>query len=157
MLWKIHVRFGLNDYIFYVVLHPTCEKMLGNRKTYLVIACTQLKFALGNDIFLKYFYLIFFHAVCMGWFCPCILLCDVSQRMGEGCCFATCCPGALLGLRIKLRAQQNIQVCLLIFRITPRCNATLWHHAVTPRCNDMTMPSPYFPSQSVGRKRRNRR
>ena len=125
MLWKIHVRFVLNDYIFYVVLHPTCETMLGNRKTYLVIACTQLKFALGNDIFLKYFYLIFFHAVCMGWFCPCILLCDVSQRMGEGCCFATCCPGALLGLRIKLRAQQNIQVCLLIFRITPRCNATL--------------------------------
>ncbi|XP_022795453.1 cornifelin homolog [Stylophora pistillata] len=45
----------------------------------------------------------------MGWFCPCILLCDVSQRMGEGCCFATCCSGALLGLRIKLRTQQNIQ------------------------------------------------
>ena len=116
MLWKIHVRFGLNDYIFYVVLHPTCEKMLGNRKTYLVIACTQLKFALGKDIFLKYFYLIFFHAVCMGWFCPCILLCDVSQRMGEGCCFATCCPGALLGLRIKLRTQQNIQVNFVCVR-----------------------------------------
>ncbi|CAH3039365.1 hypothetical protein pdam_00019822 [Pocillopora damicornis] len=49
------------------------------------------------------------YSLCMGWFCPCILLCDVSQRMGEGCCFATCCPGALLGLRIKLRAQQNIQ------------------------------------------------
>ena len=30
--------------------------------------------------------------------------------MGEGCCFATCCPGALLGLRIKLRVQENIQV-----------------------------------------------
>ncbi|XP_022795454.1 cornifelin homolog [Stylophora pistillata] len=49
------------------------------------------------------------YSLCMGWFCPCILLCDVSQRMGEGCCFATCCPGALLGLRIKLRTQQNIQ------------------------------------------------
>nr|XP_058970593.1 cornifelin homolog [Pocillopora verrucosa] len=49
------------------------------------------------------------YSLCMGLFCPCILLCDVSQRMGEGCCFATCCPGALLGLRIKLRAQQNIQ------------------------------------------------
>ena len=30
--------------------------------------------------------------------------------MGEGCCFAFCCPGALLGLRIKLRVQENIQV-----------------------------------------------
>ena len=53
---------------------------------------------------------ICFLLVWMGLFCPCFLLCDVSQRMGEGCCFATCCPGALLGLRIKLRAQQNIQV-----------------------------------------------
>ncbi|PFX22615.1 Cornifelin-like [Stylophora pistillata] len=49
------------------------------------------------------------YSLCMGLFCPCILLCDVSQRMGEGCCFPTCCPGALVGLRIKLRAQQNIQ------------------------------------------------
>ena len=57
--------------------------------------------------------MICFLAVCMGFWCPCFLLCDVSQRMGEGCCFATCCPGALLGLRIKLRAQQNIQVGVL--------------------------------------------
>ncbi|XP_020629959.1 cornifelin homolog [Orbicella faveolata] len=46
---------------------------------------------------------------CMGLFCPCFLLSDVSSRMGEGCCFAACCPGALLGLRIKLRVQENIQ------------------------------------------------
>ena len=57
-------------------------------------------------------------AVCMGLFCSCFLLCDVSMRMGEGCCFPTCCPGALVGLRIKLRAQQNIQVCLLTFKPT---------------------------------------
>ena len=59
---------------------------------------------------------ICFLVVCMGLFCPCILLCDVSQRMGEGCCFATCCPGALLGLRIKLRTQQNIQVNFVCVR-----------------------------------------
>lgn len=46
----------------------------------------------------------------MGFFCSPILLCQVSSRMGEGCMFATCCQGALIGLRIKLRTQQNIQV-----------------------------------------------
>lgn len=46
----------------------------------------------------------------MGLFCSPILLCQVSARMGEGCMFATCCQGALIGLRIKLRTQQNIQV-----------------------------------------------
>lgn len=46
----------------------------------------------------------------MGFFCSPILLCQVSARMGEGCMFATCCQGALIGLRIKLRTQQNIQV-----------------------------------------------
>ena len=40
------------------------------------------------------------------------MLCDISSRMGEGCCFATCCPGALVALRIKLRVQENIQVGL---------------------------------------------
>ncbi|KAK2557196.1 Placenta-specific gene 8 protein [Acropora cervicornis] len=45
----------------------------------------------------------------MGFFCSPILLCQVSSRMGEGCMFATCCQGALIGLRIKLRTQQNIQ------------------------------------------------
>ncbi|KAL9956790.1 hypothetical protein ACROYT_G038328 [Oculina patagonica] len=49
------------------------------------------------------------YSLCLGFWCPCFLLCDVSSRMGEGCCFATCCPGALVGLRIKLRAQENIQ------------------------------------------------
>ena len=38
--------------------------------------------------------------------------------MGEGCCFACCCPGALTGLRIKLRTEQNIQV-YLIFHLSP--------------------------------------
>ena len=49
-------------------------------------------------------------AGCMGTFCGPFLLCDISSRMGEGCCFATCCPGALVALRIKLRVQENIQV-----------------------------------------------
>ena len=49
-------------------------------------------------------------AGCMAIFFPWCLLCDISSRMGEGCCFATCCPGALLALRIKLRVQENIQV-----------------------------------------------
>ena len=51
-----------------------------------------------------------FFAGLMGTFLGPCLLCDVSSRMGEGCCFACCCPGALLGLRIKLRVQENIQV-----------------------------------------------
>ncbi|XP_068672746.1 placenta-specific gene 8 protein-like [Montipora capricornis] len=46
---------------------------------------------------------------CMGAFCPTCLLVQVSGRMGEGCMFAYCCPGALIGLRVKLRIQQNIQ------------------------------------------------
>ena len=41
---------------------------------------------------------------------PQCLLCDVSSRMGEGCCFPFCCPMALAGLRVKLRTQENIQV-----------------------------------------------
>ncbi len=52
-------------------------------------------------------------AVCMGIWCPICLMVDVSSRMGEGCCLPFCCgPGALLGLRIKLRVQQNIKVNL---------------------------------------------
>ncbi|XP_020616971.1 placenta-specific gene 8 protein-like [Orbicella faveolata] len=50
-----------------------------------------------------------FYSCCMGTFCGPFLLCDISSRMGEGCCFATCCPGALVALRIKLRVQENIQ------------------------------------------------
>ena len=49
----------------------------------------------------------------MGTFCSWCLLCQVSSRIGEGCLFATCCQGSLLGLRVKLRMQQNIQVKLL--------------------------------------------
>jgi len=49
-------------------------------------------------------------AGCMAMLCSQCLLCDISSRMGEGCCFATCCPGALVALRIKLRVQENIQV-----------------------------------------------
>ncbi|XP_068761866.1 placenta-specific gene 8 protein-like [Montipora capricornis] len=45
----------------------------------------------------------------MGTFCSWCLMCQVSERMGEGCMFATCCQGALIGLRVKLRTQQNIQ------------------------------------------------
>jgi len=52
-------------------------------------------------------------SLCMGLCCPYFLLLDVSSRMGEGCCFVCCCPGALLGLRIKLRVQENIQGSLM--------------------------------------------
>lgn len=58
----------------------------------------------------------------MGFFCSPILLCQVSARMGEGCMFATCCQGALIGLRIKLRTQQNIQV--------NQCAMMLFTHSV---------------------------
>ncbi|KXJ15112.1 cornifelin homolog [Exaiptasia diaphana] len=45
----------------------------------------------------------------IGFLCPCILTIQVSQRMGEGCCFACCCQGAPLALRAKLRTEQHIQ------------------------------------------------
>ena len=54
----------------------------------------------------------------MGAFCPLCLLCQVSERMGEGCMFVFCCYGAaLFGLRVKLRTQENIQVnCFTFYR-----------------------------------------
>ncbi|KAL9957171.1 hypothetical protein ACROYT_G038775 [Oculina patagonica] len=53
-------------------------------------------------------------SLCMGIWCPICLMVDVSSRMGEGCCLPFCCgPGALLGLRIKLRVQQNIKGSLM--------------------------------------------
>ncbi|KXJ15085.1 cornifelin homolog [Exaiptasia diaphana] len=61
---------------------------------------------------------------CLGLMCPCFLLIDVSQRMGEGCCFPCCCPGALLGLRIKLRTEQNIQGSLMDDYCVTQCCAT---------------------------------
>ena len=56
------------------------------------------------------YFILFVFKVITGLCCPFFLLTDVSSRMGEGCCFPCCCPGALLGLRIKLRVQENIQV-----------------------------------------------
>ena len=52
----------------------------------------------------------FFNAGCMGFFCAGCLLCDISSRMGEGCCFPCYCPQAVAGLRVKLRTQENIEV-----------------------------------------------
>ncbi|XP_020899111.1 placenta-specific gene 8 protein [Exaiptasia diaphana] len=49
----------------------------------------------------------------LGMCCPSCLLTEVSSRMGEGCCFTCCCPGSLLGLRIKLRVENNIQGSLM--------------------------------------------
>ncbi|XP_044184878.1 cornifelin homolog [Acropora millepora] len=46
---------------------------------------------------------------CMGFFCAECLLCDVSTRMGEGCCFPCFCQLALAGLRVKMRTQENIE------------------------------------------------
>ncbi|XP_031553782.1 placenta-specific gene 8 protein-like [Actinia tenebrosa] len=42
-------------------------------------------------------------------FCHKNVLCEISQRLGEGRCFVCCCPFPLLSLRIKFRAQQNIK------------------------------------------------
>lgn len=54
---------------------------------------------------------LFLFAVCMGLCCPSVLLMNVSDKMGEGCCFPCCFPQtALFGLRTKLRIQENIEV-----------------------------------------------
>ena len=45
-----------------------------------------------------------------GCCCPCCFMISLSQRMGEGCCFPICCPGALLAMRVKLRSENGIQV-----------------------------------------------
>ncbi|XP_068672992.1 placenta-specific gene 8 protein-like [Montipora foliosa] len=51
------------------------------------------------------------HSCCMGTFCSCCLLKQLSERMGmgEGPPFPPCSEGLLLRLRVKLRTQQNIQ------------------------------------------------
>lgn len=54
------------------------------------------------------------NSFCMGLCCPSVLLLDVADRMGEGCCLPCCCPQtALFGLRATLRAQENIQGSLM--------------------------------------------
>ncbi|CAH3037090.1 unnamed protein product [Porites lobata] len=46
----------------------------------------------------------------MGWFCPCFLLCSISDRMQEGYLYACCCPIiAPFTLRSRLRSVQNIE------------------------------------------------
>ncbi|XP_031553783.1 placenta-specific gene 8 protein-like [Actinia tenebrosa] len=42
-------------------------------------------------------------------FCGYYMLCEISQRLGEGRCFVYFCPFPLLSLRIKFRAEQNIK------------------------------------------------
>ncbi|EDO42647.1 predicted protein [Nematostella vectensis] len=42
--------------------------------------------------------------------CPCVTLCQISQRMGEGLAYGCCCADiAAFTLRAKLRTEQNIQ------------------------------------------------
>jgi len=62
-----------------------------------------------------------FGSCLMGFMCPHILLCQISSRMGEGCCFATCCPGALISLRVKLRADNSIEGNLCDDHISANC------------------------------------
>jgi len=51
-----------------------------------------------------------FGSLIMGLCCPCIQLCNISSRMGEGCAYACCCSQvAPFTLRAKLRTEQNIQ------------------------------------------------
>ncbi|XP_074638485.1 cornifelin homolog B-like [Acropora palmata] len=45
-----------------------------------------------------------------GALCPCILLCNISNRLGEGYLFPCCCGNvAPLALRAKVRYERNIQ------------------------------------------------
>lgn len=46
----------------------------------------------------------------MGLCCPCIQICSISSRMGEGFLYGCCCANlARFTLRAKLRAEQQIQ------------------------------------------------
>ncbi|KAK3603000.1 hypothetical protein CHS0354_016815 [Potamilus streckersoni] len=45
------------------------------------------------------------------FFPPCFS-CYLASRMGELCCLPICVPGSLMALRVKLRAGNNIEVCL---------------------------------------------
>ncbi|XP_041361805.1 cornifelin homolog A-like [Gigantopelta aegis] len=45
---------------------------------------------------------------CLGWFCPCILACNVATDMGESCCVPCCVHGGLVAMRTKIRIQNNI-------------------------------------------------
>merc|ERR1739846_76997 len=56
-----------------------------------------------------------------GWLCPCILLIQISQRMGEGCLFPRCCQGAALALRVKIRADNGIQGTMCNDAVTLAC------------------------------------
>ncbi|XP_031571949.1 cornifelin homolog [Actinia tenebrosa] len=47
---------------------------------------------------------------CCAIWCPMCLLYEITQKMGEDCCFCLCCPlEAMFGLRVQLRTEQNIQ------------------------------------------------
>lgn len=46
---------------------------------------------------------------CLGLFCPCILGVQLATDMGESSCLPCCVSGWLMGLRIKMRTQNNIQ------------------------------------------------
>ena len=51
----------------------------------------------------------------MGLCCPCIQLCNISSRMGEGFLYGCCCADlAVFTLRAQLRAEQHIQVSNLV-------------------------------------------
>lgn len=62
----------------------------------------------------------------MGWCCPCIQLCNISSRMGEGFLYGCCCSEiAPFTLRAKLRTEQHIQGSLcndaLLVMFCPSC------------------------------------
>ncbi|XP_068760459.1 cornifelin homolog B-like [Montipora capricornis] len=57
-----------------------------------------------------------------GALCPCILLCNISNRMDEGYLYPCCCGQvAPLTLRAKLRTQENIQGSLCNDAIIGMC------------------------------------
>ena len=49
-----------------------------------------------------------------GWCCTLCLMCQVTSNMEENCCvtLCTCCP--IMALRIKWRAEHNIEVSVLL-------------------------------------------
>ncbi|XP_055872378.1 placenta-specific gene 8 protein-like [Biomphalaria glabrata] len=63
---------------------------------------------------------------CLAWCCPCCLQCGLAQDMGESCCEAClynwCNPGALFGMRVYIRAKENIRGSLCNdFNLTGGC------------------------------------
>ena len=73
-----------------------------------------------------------------GAICPCILLCNISNRLDEGYLFPCCCGNvAPFALRAKVRYEGNIQVSTVISRT---CFLFAWVTAVRQSSLDTIVP-----------------